>query len=53
MVRVVHPGGESRKIRIRYTASRKYSLLAEVRRLCAGGRSLNSVARELPAIDVT
>ena len=47
MVRIAQPGGESRKIRIRYTASRKYGLLAEARRLPASGRSLHSVAHEL------
>jgi hypothetical protein len=48
MVHIRQPGGESGKIRVRYTARRKYGLLAAARRVLEGGRrSLNSVACEL------
>jgi hypothetical protein len=48
MVRIRQPGGKSGKIRVRYTARRKYGLLAAARRMRDGGRRLlNSVACEL------
>jgi hypothetical protein len=47
MVCVVQPGGASGKICIRYTARRKYGLLAAARRIRVGGNSLNRAAKEL------
>ena len=47
MVKASHPGGESGKRRIRYTARKKYSLLATAQRLRRGGMSLNRAASEL------
>ena len=47
MVKASPPGGESGKRRIRYTACKKYSLLATAQRLRRGGMSLNRAASEL------
>ena len=47
MAKIVQPGGESGKRRVRYSARRKYGLLATLRRLRQEGRSLRSVASEL------
>ena len=47
MVKASHPGGESRKRRVRYTECKKYSLLATVQRLHRGGMLLNHAASEL------
>jgi hypothetical protein len=47
MGRVVQPGSESGKIRIRYTARRKYGLLSTARRVRGGGKSLQGVTEEL------
>ena len=47
MAKIVQPGGESGQRRVRYTARRKYSLLATARRLRLGGKSLNRAAAEL------
>ena len=47
MTKIVQPGGDSGQRRIRYTARRKYSLLATARHLRLGGKSLNRAAAEL------
>ncbi len=47
MVKFVHPGGESGKRCIRYTARRKYSLLATAWCLRLGGKLLNRATAEL------
>ena len=47
MMKASHPGGESGKRRDRYTARKKYSLLATAQRLRRGGMSLNRAASEL------
>jgi hypothetical protein len=47
MGRVVQPGGESGKIRVRYTARRKYGLLSAARCMRTGGKSLQGIAEEL------
>jgi hypothetical protein len=47
MTKIVQPGGDSGQRRVRYTARRKYSLLATARRLRLGGKSLNRAAAEL------
>jgi hypothetical protein len=44
---VVQPGGKSGKIRVRYTARRKYGLLTAARRMRAEGKSLRGIAAEL------
>jgi hypothetical protein len=46
MGRVVQPGGKSGKIRVRYTARRKYGLLIAARRMRLEGKSLQGVAAE-------
>ena len=47
MMKASHPGGESGKRRDRYTARKKYSLLATAQRLRRGGMSLNRAASKL------
>ena len=47
MAKIVQPGGDSGQRRVRYTARKKYSLLATARRLRLGGKSLNQAADEL------
>jgi hypothetical protein len=47
MGRVVQPGGESGKIRVHYTARRKYGLVTAARRMCAEGKLLRGAAAEL------
>ena len=47
MMKASHPDGESVKRRVRYTARKKYSLLATAQRLRRGGMSLNRAASEL------
>jgi hypothetical protein len=47
MMKASHPGSESVKRRVRYTARKKYSLLATAQRLRRGGMSLNRAASEL------
>jgi hypothetical protein len=44
---VVQPGGESGKIRVRYTARRKYGLLTAMRCMRAEGKLLQGIAAEL------
>jgi hypothetical protein len=47
MGRVVQPGGESGKIRIRYTVRRKYGLVTAARRMRVEGKSLRGAATKL------
>jgi hypothetical protein len=47
MGQVVQPGGESRKIRIRYTAHRKYGLVTAAWRMRVEGKFLWGTAAEL------
>jgi hypothetical protein len=47
MGRVVQPGGESGKIRIRYTARRKYGLVTAARPMRAEGKLLQGATAEL------
>jgi hypothetical protein len=44
---VIQPGSKSGKIRIRYTAHRKYGLLSAARRMRAGEKLLQGVVEEL------